>query len=513
MANRRISMFEYRHIITQMRLGESDRALARSGVISRTTAKQIRSIASREGWLSTEAALPDDTILAKHFKHAAKKSSTTSLAQPFEEEIKQWAEAGIQGSTIHATLVRKYHFEGSYHSVQRFVKKHQLSTIKGSTVLSFSPGECAQLDFGKGPDITDVGTGETFKTWIFVMVQCWSRHMYAEIVKDQKVETWLRCHRQAFEFFNGVPARLTIDNAKCAITKACYHDSEVQRAYAECAEGYGFIISPCAPRDPKKKGRVESGVKYVKNNFVPLREFRSLADANTQLKTWVLETAGNRKHGSTHEKPLNRFNETEKYLLKKLPESMPELSVWKKVKVHGDCHVQFEKCRYSVSYKHIKQSLWLRATESTVRIYKDYEVIALHPRLFSPGKRHTIDEHLPPDGLAYKMQDPQWCQKQAKQIGLSCYKVIQHLFKDKVLDNLRAAQGIISLQKKYTASRLEAACHRALAFGTINYRSVKTILSSGVEYDTLLHEEAFDQLAESYCQGGKYYRDTKTILQ
>jgi len=66
-----------------------------------------------------------------------------------------------------------------------------------------------------------------------------------------------------------------IDNPKCAITKASYHDPVVQRAYAEFAQGYGFIVAPCPPRNPQKKGRVESRVKYVKNNFVPLRDFRN----------------------------------------------------------------------------------------------------------------------------------------------------------------------------------------------------------------------------------------------
>ena len=139
------------------------------------------------------------------------------------------------------------------------------------------------------------------------MVLSWSRHMYAEIVLRQDIETWLGCHRRAFEWFNGVPGKVIIDNAKCAITKACYHDPVVQRAYAECAQGYGFIISACPPYDPQKKGRVESGVKYVKNRFVPLREFRDLVDANKQLKNWVLEEAGNRVHGSTREKPLVLF--------------------------------------------------------------------------------------------------------------------------------------------------------------------------------------------------------------
>ena len=67
---------------------------------------------------------------------------------------------------------------------------------------------------------------EEFKTWVFVMVLAWSRHQYAELVRDQKVETWLGCHRRAFEFFGSFPARVMIDNPKCAITRACYHDPQ-----------------------------------------------------------------------------------------------------------------------------------------------------------------------------------------------------------------------------------------------------------------------------------------------
>lgn len=382
-----------------------------------------------------------------------------------------------------------------------------------STVLDFPPGDSAQVDFGKGPDITDSMTGETTKTWIFVMVLSWSRHQYAEIVLNQKVETWLGCHRRAFEFFNGVPQRLIIDNAKCAITKACYYDPEAQRSYAEFAQGYGFIISACPPREPKKKGRVESGVKYVKKNFVPLREFKNVADANKQCREWILTVAGNRNHGSTHERPLNRFEETEKHVLKLLPNEVVELARWKKIKVHSDCHVQFEKCYYSVSYKLVSQMLWLRAGESSVRVYQDYECIAIHPRLYKPGQRHTLDEHLPPDGLAFKMRDPQWCLSQSKTVGSACHQVILHLFSDKVLEQLRAAQGILALQKKYGRARLEAACQRAIAFNTLNYRSIKSILKQGVEYSSLPDEHAFDELAESYQGKGLYSRDTKTLLQ
>ena len=98
-------------------------------------------------------------------------------------------------------------FTGSYSSVRRKVRKLRGKTPKATCVLDFAPGEAAQVDFGTGPEITDVFTGDVIKTWIFVMTLCFSRHMYAEIVTDQKVATWLACHRRAFEFFNGVPAK------------------------------------------------------------------------------------------------------------------------------------------------------------------------------------------------------------------------------------------------------------------------------------------------------------------
>ena len=86
--------------------------------------------------------------------------------------------------------------------------------------LTFAPGEAAQVDFGAGPDLADPVTAEIRKSWFFVMALCWLRHQYAEIVWDQKVMTWLACHRHAFQWFGGIPDRVIIDNAKCAITKA-----------------------------------------------------------------------------------------------------------------------------------------------------------------------------------------------------------------------------------------------------------------------------------------------------
>ena len=348
-------------------------------------------------------------------------------------------------------------------------------------ILDFSPAECAQVDFGQGPVITDCKTGESFKTWIFVMTLAFSRHQYAEVVRDQKVATWLLCHRHAFEWFNGTTKKVTIDNPKCAITRACYHEPEVQRAYGDLASGYGFMIEACPPREPKKKGRVEAGVKYVKANFVPLREFRSLADANAQLADWILSVAGNRTHGTTRMKPLTLFAETEQALLTPLPPIAPECPVWAKARVHGNGHVTFEHCQYSVPFTLIRETLWLQVSANIVRIYHGHLIVATHPRQHRPGAHSTVDDHLPPDAQAYFMRDPQWCLKSAKRVGPNCLLVIEALFSHKVLDHLRAAQGVLHFADRFGAARLDAACARALRFDSPTYRTVKKILTEGLD--------------------------------
>lgn len=514
MARRRFEMYKIRQIIVALRSGVTIRGIAETKLASRNKVRSVRKIAVLQKWLDIKKEMPSDDILAQFFKQESSSHSTQSTALPYKKQIEEWCQQGIQGKTMYAALKRQYGFEGSYDSVQRFVKKikDQLPASI-TTILDFKPGECAQVDFGYGPKLVNEITGEVTKTWIFVMVLAWSRHMYAEIVLRQDVETWLGCHRRAFEFFNGVPKKIIIDNAKCAITKACYYDPVVQRAYAEFAEGYKFIISPCPPYDPQKKGRVESGVKYVKNNFVPLRDFKHLVHANHQLKQWVLSEAGNRIHGTTRTKPLTLFSQTEAFLLQPLPVNPPECAVWEKVKVYNDCHVMYLKCRYSAPSQLVQQTLWLRATETTVRLYQEHLLVAIHPKLIKVGEKHTVDAHLPPNAAAYAMQDPQWCLTQANNIGPHCEEAVGILLNDLVTDYLRAAQGILSLNKKYGSVRLEAACQRALIFNSVHYKTIKSILKEGLEYSPLPIQNAFDGLAEAYTGQARFCRDTSTLLQ
>jgi len=338
------------------------------------------------------------------------------------------------------------------------------------------------------------------------------RHQYVELVLDQTVETWLACHRRAFEWLGGCPGRVIIDNAKCAITRACMYSPEVQRSYAALAEGYGFRIDACPPHDPQKKGIVESGVKYVKKSFVPLRTFRDLTDANRQLREWIMQQASTREHGTTREQPLARFA-IEKPLLTTLPDVAPVLAVWSEVKVHTDGHVVYKKALYSVPFTLVGKSLWLKSTDTVVQLFHQHELIATHPRLRKAGDRHTVRDHQPPAAQAWLEHDPQWCLARAKEIGPSCHALVLAMFNDTVLVNLRGAQGVVRMREKFGDQRLNAACERALAFASPKYRTVKTILDKGLDSQpTAASAQTSTAPADTYLNGGRFGRDLHSLL-
>jgi len=503
-------MFQYRQVLVRLRQGDSDRDIARSRLMGRPKVAAFRALAAANGWLAPQAALPEDAAISTAVGQARRARSTISSVEPHRAQVERWASEGVGGIAMHAALCREHGYRGSYSAVRRMLAAVRASLPPDLTVpLLFAPAEAAQVDFGAGPFLTDPARGQLRRTWCFVMTLCFSRHQYVEFVFDQTVMTWLGCHRRAFEWFTAVPARVIIDNPKCAITRACARDPLVQRAYAECAEGYGFKIDPCPPADPQKKGIVEAGVKYVKGNFLPTRTFRDLADLNAQARRWVMEEAGLRIHGTTRRQPLERFG-LEKPLMRGLPDIAPDLGSWHRVTLHRDCHVKFDYALYSAPFSFAGQILWLRATDMSVSIFQDYRLIATHLRSRCPGERRTVLDHMPPEARAFFARDRSWCLQQARAIGPCCAELIDHLLGDRIVERLRGAQGILSLTKTYGSPRLEAACRRALAHASPAYRTVKSILVGGFDRQPLEMQRPDTQTV--YGREARFARDAKSLF-
>lgn len=475
--NRRFEVYQFRQVLLHMRQGETDRSIGRARLLGRKKAGALRSIAEAEGWLNPDIPLPNDKVLAEKLVVKMPKRSTTSQVAPFADLVRTWVAEGIQATTIYSALKREKGFTGHYSAVQRFVQKLRPPDKDPTMILDFSPGEVAQVDFGSGPMIVNPETGKPERTWFFLMTLACSRHAYAEVVKNQKIATWQECHRRAFEFFQGVPRKVVIDNLKAAILRACLYDPEIQRSYEAFAEGYGFIIGPCPPKDPEKKGRVEAGVKYLKKAFMPLRTFRSVADANRQLREWLIGEAGQRIHGTTGKRPVEVFSEVEQPLLQALPINPPETVEWAKGQVYRNNHVRFDKNWYSAPFSLIDKEVWVRAGPRTVQVFRQNELVATHSRRFGHGEHQTVQDHLSPACRSFLEQSPDWCREQAAQIGLSCQEVVDRLLVHPRVDCLRAAQRIVGFRKTSRDEHLEAACEQALACNSVRVATVRGILA------------------------------------
>ena len=502
---------DYRHILEELREHNSARRIAELGLASRNTVKDIRERVAPLGWLDLAVPMPSPEDIKRVLVQEPPVPVVPSTVEPFREHVERWVGLGHTPTQIYSALKREPHkFKGSVGAVKRFVKRLQGNEPPAYVVLHFEPGEAAQVDFGTGPVLPHPVTRKPTKTHVFVMTLCYSRHMYAEVVWDQKVETWLRCHQNAFDFFGGVPAKCVIDNLKSAITKACHRDPVVQRSYAQLARDWKFQIEPCKPKHPWLKGRVERGVSFYKRAFLPLRTFRNIEDANQQLLEWVLE-AGNRIHGTTQEVPLQVFAEREKAVMLPIPDPRPELVVWAKAKLHPNCHLTFERSYYSAPYRLVHDTLDLRVGERMVEVFKDAAMVAIHPRAVRPGTFRTNTEHYPPEKTALLQQTPRWCLWKAAAVGSNCADLIRRMLEDKGLSRLRGVQGILRLADKYGNARLEAACARALAFEALEWRAVKTILEKGLD-QVPQRPDASGQLHLPLIMTPRFGRDISAML-
>ena len=478
---------DIREILLHIRAGSSNRQIERDTAIDRRTIKRYQDWAKAQGLLEGPVpSLEDLQALVEQTMTKQAPPQNVSSVEPYRDLVEQLVQENVEIAAIKCRLQERG-YTGSYQAVYRFVRKLKPRMPQATVRVECKPGEEAQVDFGYAGRMIDVDTGELRRTWAFVMALSWCRHQYVEFVFNQKVETWLRLHRNAFAFFGGIPKRVVIDNLKAAIVKAVWDNPEVQQSYRDCAAHYGFLIAPCRPRTPRHKGKVEQGgVHYVKRNFLGGRDPTTILQANQDVITWCNTTAGLRIHGTTREKPLVRFQEIEQDRLQPLPETPYDMAVWKKVKLNRDCYTQFDNAYYSAPHRLIGQEVWVCGGIQFVRIYTlKHELLATHDRAQRPGERQTHLDHLPPDLVPGLIRNREDCLASAKEVGSSTLQVAQTLLDDPVIDRLHTVGRLLKLRHKFGDPRLEAACRRALHFDDPAYKTVKRILVQGLESDPL----------------------------
>ena len=472
-------------ILYRLKNGQSERAIAHDLRLSRKAVRRYHRFARAHHLLEPGTALPDEVTLSTLLgppQHPPGRPSRLTAWRPVIEVL---LDNRVEKRAIHQRLVDSHGYDGSYSALCRYVDKIHPKDAGVTVRIETAPGQEAQVDFGSAGKIRDPKTGNPRVAYVFVMTLSYSRHMYIEFVFDQKISTWIACHRRAFRFFGGCPREVVVDNLKAAVLQHAIEDPVLCEPYRKMARHYGFLLHPCRPRTPQHKGKVENGVHYVKRNLIASSCFHDLTDANEKARDWCLNRAGLREHGTTHEQPLKRFRETEAAALLELPSEPFDLRSVHPAKVHRDCHVVFEGSFYSAPYAYVGKSVDLYVYEKTIQLYDGVNLLFTHERATRKGQRITRLEHYPKEKALYLERTPEVCQHLAGEIGPSCQEVVAHLFSYRPADNRRAVQALLRLSDKHGKARLESACRRALFYQRPLYAYVKNILNAGLENEPL----------------------------
>jgi transposase len=314
-----------------------------------------------------------------------------SKLDPHKPQIVKWLETYPYTSTQIFQRLRESGYDGGISIVKDYVTKIRPRKIKAFLTLSFSPGECAQVDWGQYGTV-NVGSTQR-KLSFFVMVLCYSRMMYIEFTVSESMEHFLGCHQRAFEFFGGTPGAIMVDNLKCAVIRRLVGMEPVFNArYLDFAKHYGFKIRACNIGKGNEKGRVENAVGYVKKNLLAGLELPDFSAVNPMADRWLSQIANVRLHGATHKQPLELF-QSEKGALGALPSAAYDIAVPRPVRANNRFRIVLDSNRYSVPARYAGKSLTLKAYPDRLCIYDGEKLLARHPRSYDRHQDFEDPDH------------------------------------------------------------------------------------------------------------------------
>jgi len=245
------------------------------------------------------------------------------------------------------------------------------------------PAEQAQVDWGSF-DTIRIGRA-TRPLSCFVMVLSWSRAIHALFTVDQTLESFMRGHVEAFEYFGGAARSLLYDNLKSAVLERRGDAIRFHPRLLELCGHYHFAPRPCAPARGNEKGRVERAIQYLRTSFIAARPYRDLDDLNAQFRRWRDEVAHARKVPNDSSMTVAAALAHERTLLLPLPEHPFETDLIRAVSSGKTPYLRFDRNLYSIPHRLARQPLTLVASPTVVRVLNGTDEVACHKRSYETG--------------------------------------------------------------------------------------------------------------------------------
>jgi len=471
--------------------GLSEREIARSCQISRTTVTDYlrRAIISRLNWAEV-AALGEVQLVERLFPviPAIERLGSIQRPAPDYEYIYSQLRTYRKFNLTMVQLWLEYkeaHPDGYQYS--QFCDLYRRWRGKLDYVMrqEHRAGEKVFIDYSDGLSFVDTFTGEIIPTQLFLSVWGASNYTYAEATLSQTLPEWIGSHRRALEYFSCVPRVLVPDNLKSGVSKACKYEPELNPTYTDMAEHYGCAVLPARPRKPRDKAKVEAGVLIAQRWILAVlrhRTFYSLAELNTAIRE-CLERLNTRPMRRARKSRRELFETLDRPSALPLPSRPYEYAEWSKARVNFDYHIEVDHHYYSVPFQLLREKVDVRLTATVVETFHKGERVAAHARSYLRGKHTTLKENMPPEHRAYAEWSPARFIHWAGKIGEATAHLVEQVLTTRTYQEqaFRSCMGIIQLSRSYEPERVEAAAERALKFNACSYRSMKAILSSGLD--------------------------------
>ena len=364
-------------IVRLSELGWGTRRIATELGVSRTTVKR---------WLREQRWKPYDG--------SKREAQLAGLEDWLQAEF---AKHRGNAAVVHQELRRQHGIEVGLRTVQRALageRQRLRAEAKATVRFETAPGRQLQADFG---EMRVEVAGEPVRVHLGVVTLGYSRRTFVRAFPCQRQTQWLEMFEEAFRHFGGRPHELLIDNARALVSEHDVRSGQVtlNPTFEAFCTYWGVKARACAPYRARTKGKDERMVQYVKRNALAGHAFETWADLDAHLEWWMREIADTRVHGTTGERPIDRFERTEAAALQALV-ARPAFQSFRELtrRVHQDCVVEVDTNQYSVPYGHIGQTVRVQVFGGRLKVFAGESLIADHAELRGHRLRSIEPKHL-----------------------------------------------------------------------------------------------------------------------
>jgi transposase len=326
--------------------------------------------------------------------HRAPESDT--LLTPYRAVLEARAPAvGYSAQILYQELTQRYGYTGSYDTVKRFVRpRREGRSLAEQAALRFEtpPGLQSQIDWGQA--LVPFRHARAVRHF-FVLTLGFCRRSFYLACRDERLHTFLDAHEQAFDHFGGHTKEHLYDRPRTVCRPTGEGGVIWNATFQSFAQYWGFEPRLCRAYRARTKGKVESGVKYLKRNFLPGRQFIDDLHLGEELGTWMSTVADQRIHGTTHERPIDRFAVERAHLVATAHQPAFRLEATYPRVVADDFLVTLDTNRYSVPFRLIGRTVEVQRDEGRILIRYQGQVVAEHDALPGRYQVRILPEHGP----------------------------------------------------------------------------------------------------------------------